>query len=89
MILLDEPTAGMNPEETYQLMDLIKRIQEQKISVFLIEHDMQVIMEVCKGILVLNHGEKISEGTPEFIQDDPCVIEAYLGSEDVGLVRIE
>ncbi len=89
LILLDEPAAGMNPEETYQLMDLIKKIQGKKISVFLIEHDMQVIMDVCERILVLNYGKKISEGTPEYIQNDPAVIEAYLGSEDFDRVRIE
>jgi branched-chain amino acid transport system ATP-binding protein len=71
------------------LMDLIKKIQGKKISVFLIEHDMQVIMDVCERILVLNYGKKISEGTPQYIQNDPAVIEAYLGSEDFDRVRIE
>lgn len=89
MLLLDEPAAGMNPEETYQLMEVIKKIQERKISVFLIEHDMQVIMDVCERILVLNYGKKITEGEPEAIQNNAEVIEAYLGSEDFDRVRIE
>lgn len=89
LILLDEPAAGMNPEETFQLMELIKKIQEKQISVFLIEHNMQVIMDVCERILVLNYGKRISEGTPAVIQSDPAVIEAYLGSEDFDRVRIE
>lgn len=89
LILLDEPAAGMNPEETYQLMMLIKKIQEQKISVFLIEHVMQMIMDICERIIVLNYGKKIAEGIPEVIQNDPGVIEAYLGSEDFDRVRIE
>jgi branched-chain amino acid transport system ATP-binding protein len=89
LLLLDEPAAGMNPEETYQLMEIIRKIRERKISVFLIEHDMQVIMDVCERILVLNYGKKIAEGEPEAIQNNSEVIEAYLGSEDFDRVRIE
>jgi len=88
LLLLDEPAAGMNPEETYQLMEVIRRIQEREISVFLIEHDMQMIMDICGRIVVLNYGKKIAEGAPESIQNDPRVIEAYLGSEDFNRVRI-
>ncbi len=89
LLLLDEPAAGMNPEETYQLMEVIRKIQERKISVFLIEHDMQVIMDICERILVLNYGKKIAEGEPEAIQNNFEVIEAYLGSEDFDRVRID
>jgi branched-chain amino acid transport system ATP-binding protein len=80
ILLLDEPTAGMNPQETAEMMALIKNLRaELGISVLLIEHDMRVVMGVSDRITVLDHGERIAEGTPEEIRTNPRVIEAYLG----------
>jgi branched-chain amino acid transport system ATP-binding protein len=79
LLLLDEPAAGMNPAETAQLIGLIKRIRDLGITVMLVEHDMKVVMQVSENIVVLDHGEKIAEGTPGEIQRNERVIEAYLG----------
>ncbi len=82
IILLDEPAAGMNPSETAELMDNIRRIRDTfHIAVMLIEHDMNLVMNICEGICVLDHGKIIAKGTPDEIKSNPTVIEAYLGKK--------
>jgi ABC-type branched-subunit amino acid transport system ATPase component len=81
LLLLDEPTAGMNPNETAEMTELIGRLRrDMGLSILLIEHDMRVVMGISDHILVMDHGERISEGSPEEVRRDPRVIEAYLGT---------
>lgn len=82
IILMDEPAAGLNSQETVALAQLIKRIRDLGITVVLVEHDMELVMDICDRIVVLNLGRKLAEGTPREIQESPEVIAAYLGDDD-------
>jgi ABC-type branched-subunit amino acid transport system ATPase component len=90
LLLLDEPAAGMNPRESLELVELIQRIHDQfKVSIILIEHHMDVVMSLCQWITVLNFGSKIAEGTPEEIQTNPLVLQAYLGETDKEQPKVD
>lgn len=82
LVLLDEPTAGMNPIETIEIMELIKKIKGLGKTILLIEHDMNLVMNISDWVIVIDHGVKISEGTPESVKNDPLVIAAYLGRDE-------
>ncbi len=84
LLLLDEPTAGMNPEELVEMMEVIRRVRDELgLAIFLIEHRMRVVMDLCETIQTIDFGELIAEGTPEEIRSNPRVIDAYLGKEGI------
>jgi branched-chain amino acid transport system ATP-binding protein len=83
LLLLDEPAAGMNPEEGVKLVQLIRGLREQGMAVLLVEHHMRVVMGVCDRVVVINSGEKIAEGTPQDVVQHPEVVRVYLGREAV------
>lgn len=82
LLLIDEPTAGMNPDETIKMIELIRRIRDGGVTMLLVEHDMAVITNLCDKVTVLDYGRKIAEGSPEEITNNEKVIEAYLGREE-------
>ena len=82
LLILDEPAAGLNEHETIELTETIRKIQAMGVTIMMIEHDMEMVMSLSEYITVINFGAKISEGVPSHVQDDPVVVEAYIGSDE-------
>ena len=82
ILILDEPAAGLNENETIELTNIILKIKEMGLGIMMIEHDMEMVMKLTDYITVINFGKEISQGEPSFVQDDPRVIEAYIGIDD-------
>ncbi|GAG17813.1 unnamed protein product, partial [marine sediment metagenome] len=81
LLLLDEPMAGLTPSEKAHTSDLLRKVREQGITLVIVEHDMKVVMTLCSRIILMNRGEKLTEGTPQEVSSDPRAIAAYLGEE--------
>jgi branched-chain amino acid transport system ATP-binding protein len=87
LLLLDEPTAGMNPTETAEMQELIASLKARGTTILLIEHKLEMVMQLSDRVYVLDDGAKIAEGSPQSVRNDPAVIEAYLGHSDLGQAK--